>query len=347
MSFYRTVGVVGWYCRSCHGRREVNRESYYSIIEERLNLLSLRARRNSSLNLQNLNIHCENFYAQLFNLVFGYQFKNLNAETQNVESIDLIDETNKIIAQVSATTTKRKIENTLKKDSLKNYKDYSFVFIFISDKDAKNLRKQSFSNPSNILFNPERDIYDVTELLRKILSLDIDKMKGVYDFVCKELKPDIDLKKVDSDLVKLINILSQEDLDESLDIPSTVPFEIQKKIDFNGLGKIKKLILDNAIYSKKLNEKYEEFDKQGVNKSRAISNVLKRIYLKLEQQYDDSLQLFDKIIEVIIDKVKSEIDGQNLISIEELELYIPIIVVDAFMKCKIFKNPEEYEYATS
>lgn len=347
MSFYRTVGVVGWYCRSCRGRREVNRESYYSIIEERLNLLSLRARRNSSLNLQNLNIHCENFYAQLFNLVFGYQFKNLNAETQNVESIDLIDETNKIIAQVSATTTKRKIENTLRKDSLKNYKDYSFVFIFISDKDAKNLRKQSFSNPSNILFNPERDIYDVTELLRKILSLDIDKMKEVYDFVCKELKPDIDLKKVDSDLVKLINILSQEDLDESLDIPSTVPFEIQKKIDFNGLGKIKKLILDNAIYSKKLNEKYEEFDKQGVNKSRAILNVLKTTYQKFEQQYDDSLQLFDKIIEVIIDKVKSEIDGQNLISIEELELYIPIIVVDTFMKCKIFKNPEEYEYATS
>ena len=325
----------------------MNRESYYSIIEERLNLLSLRARRNSSLNLQNLNIHCENFYAQLFNLVFGYQFKNLNAETQNVESIDLIDETNKIIAQVSATTTKRKIENTLKKDSLKNYKDYSFVFIFISDKDAKNLRKQSFSNPSNILFNPERDIYDVTEILRKILSLDIDKMKEVYDFVCKELKPDIDLKKVDSDLVKLINILSQEDLDESLDIPSTVPFEIQKKIDFNGLGKIKKLILNNAIYSKKLNEKYEEFDKQGVNKSRAISNVLKRIYLKLEQQHDDSLQLFDKVIEVTIDKVKSEIDGQNLISIEELELYIPIIVVDAFMKCRIFKNPEEYKYVAS
>ena len=257
------------------------------------------------------------------------------------------DETNKIIAQVSATRTKRKIENKNKKDSLKNYKDYSFVFIFISDKDAKNLRKQSFSNPSNILFNPERDIYDVTELLRKILSLHIDKMKEVYDFVCKELKPDIDLKKVDSDLVKLINILSQEDLDESLDIPSTVPFEIQKKIDFNGLGKIKKLILDNAIYSKKLNEKYEEFDKQGVNKSRAISNVLKRIYLKLEQQHDDSLQLFDKVIEVTIDKVKSEIDGQNLISIEELELYIPIIVVDAFMKCRIFKNPEEYKYVAS
>ena len=75
--------------------------------------------------------------------------------------------------------------------------------------------------------------------------------------------------------------------------------------------------------------------------------MLKRIYLKLEQQHDDSLQLFDKVIEVTIDKVKSEIDGQNLISIEELELYIPIIVVDAFMKCRIFKNPEEYKYVAS
>lgn len=70
-------------------------------------------------------------------------------------------------------------------------------------------------------------------------------------------------------------------------------------------------------------------------------------YHKLEQQYDDTLQLFYKIIEVTIDKVKSDLDEQTLISIEELELYIPIIVVDAFIKCKIFKNPEEYEYVAS
>ena len=325
----------------------MNRDKYYSFIEERLNLLALRVKRNSSLNLQNMNIHCENFYAQLFNLILGYKFKNLNKDTQNVESIDLIDETNKIIAQVSATTTKRKIEKTLKKESLKNYKGYSFIFVFISDKDAQNLRKQNFSNPSNIFFNPQQDIYDVSKLQGKILSLDIDRMKDIYNFVRKELKSDIDLKKIDSDLVRLINIISQENLDESSYRPTTSPFEIQKKIDFNGLGKIKKLILENAIYSKKLNEKYEEFDKQGVNKSRAILNVLKMTYHKLEQQYDDTLQLFYKIIEVTIDKVKSDLDEQTLISIEELELYIPIIVVDAFIKCKIFKNPEEYEYVAS
>ena len=173
----------------------MNRDIYFSVIEERLTTLSVRVRRNSSLNLQNLNIHCENFYAQLFNLIFGYNFRNLNEENQNIESVDLIDETNHILVQVSATATKRKIEKTFKKDSLNQYNNYSFIFIFISDKDTKNLRKQTFSTPSGISFTPEQDIYDVSELLRKILSLDINKMKKLNDFIRKELKSDIDLKK--------------------------------------------------------------------------------------------------------------------------------------------------------
>lgn len=326
----------------------MNRDIYYSTIEERLTTLSVRVRRNSSLNLQNLNIHCENFYAQLFNLIFGYTFRNLNENNQNIESVDLIDETNHILAQVSATTTKRKIEKTLSKEILSNYGGYTFIFIFISDKDAKNLRKQDFSNPYKISFNPEKDIYDVTYLLRKINSFeDIDRMKRIYDFIRNELKPELDSKKIDSDLVKLINILSQEDLDETL-YPSTfLPFEIQKKIDFNGLESIKTIIKENAIYSKKLNEKYEEFDKLGVNKSRAILNVMKSIYQKFENRFNDSVELFNKIIELVVEKIQFEMKEDTSISLEELELYVKIIVVDAFMKCKIFKNPKEYKYAAS
>lgn len=325
----------------------MNRDIYFSVIEERLTTLSVRVRRNSSLNLQNLNIHCENFYAQLFNLIFGYNFRNLNEDNQNIESVDLIDETNHILAQVSATVTKRKIEKTLKKESLKQYSNYSFIFIFISDKDAKSLRKQTFTAPSGISFTPEQDIYDVSELLRKILTLDIDKMKDLNDFVRKELKSDIDLKKIDSDLVKLINILSRENLDETLYPVIALPFKIQEKIDFNGLGAIKTIIKENALFSKKLNDKYEEFDRLGVNKSHAILNVMRSTYQKLVVQHEDTTELFYKIIETIVDRIKSEMSEDNSLSQEELELYVQIIVVDAFMKCKIFKNPEEYKYVAS
>ena len=178
-------------------------------------------------------------------------------------------------------------------------------------------------------------------------TLDIDKMKDLNDFVRKELKSDIDLKKIDSDLVKLINILSRENLDETLYPVTALPFEIQEKIDFNGLGAIKTIIKENALFSKKLNDKYEEFDRLGVNKSHAILNVMRSTYQKLVVQHEDTTELFYKIIETIVDRIKSEMSEDNSLSQEELELYVQIIVVDAFMKCKIFKNPEEYKYVAS
>ena len=33
--------------------------------------------------------------------------------------------------------------------------------------------------------------------------------------------------------------------------------------------------------------------------------------------------------------------------IDELELCVNILVVDAFIRCKIFENPENYNYATT
>ena len=318
----------------------MNRDRYYSAIEERLNLLSLRVARNSSLNLQNLNIHSENFYAQLFNLFYGYDFINLNNDRQNFESIDLVDSENKIFAQVSATSTKKKIESTLDNKKLEEYKDYRFIFIFISNKDAKRQRQQTYKNPYNISFNPQNDIYDVKRVLSDVQTFDIDRLKAFYDFIKKELIPEIDKTRIDSDLVKIINILSKENLDEELYKAQVLPFEIEKKINFNNLSEIKENIQDYAVYSNKLNEKYTEFDKFGINKSRAILNSLRALYIKDKNTYSNPAELFYQIIHITVNKIQKELPD-NSISLEELNLYVQIIVVDAFMKCKIFKNPEE------
>lgn len=318
----------------------MNRDRYYSAIEESLNLLSLRVARNSSLNLQNLNIHSENFYAQLFNLFYGYDFINLNNDRQNFESIDLVDSENKIFAQVSATSTKKKIESTLDNKKLEEYKDYRFIFIFISNKDAKRQRQQTYKNPYNISFNPQDDIYDVKRILSDVQTFDIDRLKAFYDFIKKELIPEIDKTRIDSDLVKIINILSKENLDEELYKAQVLPFEIEKKINFNNLSEVKENIQDYAVYSNKLNKKYTEFDKLGINKSRAILNSLRALYIKGQNTYSNPVELFYKIIDITVNKIQKELPD-NSISLEELNLYVQIIVVDAFMKCKIFKNPEE------
>ncbi len=106
----------------------MNRQRYFNFIEEKLNLLAFRIERRGGLNILDLHLHSENFYLHLFNLLFDWDLENLNAEKKNAAGIDLVDATNKIIVQVSATATKQKIESALAKD-LSNYKGYAFKFM--------------------------------------------------------------------------------------------------------------------------------------------------------------------------------------------------------------------------
>lgn len=107
----------------------MNRSKYFDYIEDKINFLSYRIKNRGKINLLDLNIHSETFFAEMLNKVLDLKLKNMNAIKQNVEGIDLIDEENKVIAQVSLTYTKTKIENSLKKDIIKQYSDYRFIFV--------------------------------------------------------------------------------------------------------------------------------------------------------------------------------------------------------------------------
>lgn len=54
------------------------------------------------------------------------------------------------------------------------------------------------------------------------------------------------------------------------------------------------------------------------------------------------LSIIDNLIDIII-------KSRNYIEIpyDELEMCVSILVVDAFTRCKIFKNPEGYDYAVA
>lgn len=94
----------------------MNRSEYFNYIEEKMNILSYRIRNRGKINLLDLNIYSETFFAELMNHLLDYSFRNINPIKQNTEGIDLIDEKNKIIAQVSSTCTKQKIESSLNKE---------------------------------------------------------------------------------------------------------------------------------------------------------------------------------------------------------------------------------------
>jgi hypothetical protein len=313
----------------------MNRQQYFNSIENKLNFLAFRIEMRGRLNILNLNLHSENFYLHLFNLLFGWELQNLNVVKKNAAGIDLIDATNKIIVQVSATATKQKIESALAKD-LSKYKDYAFKFISIS-KDAANLRTKTFSNPHNLTFSPAEDIFDTSSLLKFIYSMDINQQKGVYEFLENELKSEPDPEKIESNLTTIIKILSREDWSQGAADFETVPYEIDRKISYNQLNTARVLIDDYKIHYHRIDKIYSDFDKQGVNKSLSILNGIRTEYLALNEKVSPD-QCFFSIIDKVTRKIR-ESANYTPIPDEELALCVQILVVDAFIRCKIFKNP--------
>jgi hypothetical protein len=323
----------------------MERKRYFDGIEVRLNFLAFRIEKRGKQNLLDLNIHAEDFYRDFFNLLFSWNLVNLNQTIQNSEAIDLFDSLNKIIVQVSSSNTKKKIQDTLDKKAIDRYSDYSFKFIAIAN-NGKKLRRETFKTPDNIKFTPSQDIFDITLILDHIRHLPIDKLEEVYLFLWKELKIiEPDSPKLDSNLAKIINILSEEDWNIQGQIDNLHVFNIERKIDFNNLVNTKPIIDDYKIHYNRVDQKYAEFDKMGKNKSNSVLGAIRKIYID-ESTKNKNLN-DDKLLMLIIEKVIEKVEGSpnyERIPIEELDLCVSIFVVDAFIRCKIFKNPEDYSH---
>lgn len=316
----------------------MKRSKYFNYIEEKFSLLAYRIERSGKLNLLDKNIHAENFYRDLFNLVFDFNLTNMNAIEQNTPGIDLLDSKNKIIIQVSSTTTKQKIESALSKN-LASFSGYRFQFIAIA-KDASKLRDKAYHNPHNLNFEPRCDIHDVSSLLKIIFDMEIEKQKDVYNFIKNELAVEPDIQKTESNLATIIQILSKEDWNTERYSFETIPFNIEEKIPYNNLNETKILIDEFKIYYSKIDNIYTEFDKQGVNKSFSVLNGIHGEYVNVV--LDNESRSADQIFMAVMDKVTDKIrHSSNYVEIpeEELWLCVQLIVVDAFTRCKIFKNP--------
>lgn len=321
----------------------MNRTNYFNYIEEKLNTLAYRIEVRSKLNLLELNIHSENFFANLCNIIFGLELENLNFSYQNIDGIDLIDHKNKVVVQVSSTCTKTKIENSLSKNVYTKYKDYNYKFMSISKNAPSSLKNKTFQNPYSMQFNPKQDIWDIGLLLKKTLNQTVSKQRCLYDFIKAELGQDVDCVKIESNLAKVINILAEETLDINAGSPEINSFAIEVKILFNDLEDAKDIIDEYKIFYHRLDEIYSEFDREGKNKSFSVLQEIRRQYIKLNRLNYTPTDIFYEIINCVM---KVIIGSSNYIEIpmEELQLCADILVVDAFIRCKIFNNPEGYNH---
>jgi len=319
----------------------MKRLSNIDYIIYKLSVLATEIEQRGKLNLLDLHRHSEDFYAHFCNELFGWQLRNLNAIKANAEAIDLIDHTNKIVAQVSATATKGKVESALTKD-LSAYAEYTFKFISIS-KDASDLRNKNFAKPHKLCFDPQCDIHDITSILNHISGLGADEQRHIVAFLKKELAAEVDPVKLESNLAAIITILARENWQRNDSPVETVPFDIDGKIEFNDLDRARDIIEEYVVHCRRIARIYGDFDREGNNKSLSVLDAIKGFYGDHRTRLSNDA-LFDKVVECVAERVQ---ESANFVPIprEELDLCVNILVVDAFTRCKIFKNPAGYDNA--
>lgn len=313
---------------------KLQREEYISDILGRLSGLAYNVKLRASLNLLDLHVISEDFYVGLLNLIYGWNLRNANSSQQNAPGIDLVDDTKIILVQVTGSCTKGKIDHSLKEIPEK-YTGYHFYFAPIVI-DAKEQRKHKYNPPHEVVFNPETDILDIHFIADKIKGMpDIEDISTIAMFIKDNIQNEVpDTTQLTSGLNYIISQLAEDDLNEC-DFDMT-EFEIEAKISFNNLSIYTKDAIDQyKIYYINVQEIYSEYARQGKTKSMAVLQKLHRIYVSLKSQASGD-DLFIAIKNEIINQIGNK---NNNLSQEQLEMCVEMLMVHAFMECKIFEKP--------
>lgn len=321
----------------------MKRQEYINYIIEKLSSFETEVKLSGKINLTDSHNHAEYFFRDLFNLIFdNANFENLNAKKINASAIDLIDEKQKRIIQVSGSATKEKITDTLSKNIIEDYaqQNYKLEFLFIQI-DCEKLKKSDYKNHYKIIFNPNDSIWSLSDLTKKIQDLKIEILEKVFDLFKKEFPIKKEIKFLPNILSEILFVLSERDLSNQLD-NNLDQFKIEAKIQFNNLEKIKQSVInENMVYFGHIQKIYQQFDQQGHNKKLVIFRKLKRFYDEQKENLEiNSIERFQNIIESVKNLVRNSANCPNL-SEEELEFYSEMIVVHAFIECQIFEKPKE------
>jgi viroplasmin and RNaseH domain-containing protein len=154
------------------------------------------------------------------------------------------------------------------------------------------------------------------------------------------------LKKNPSMLKNLVRAISEIDLDNYNDSPKLNIFDPWEKIKFNKLKENVNVIKEYYAYQSKINILYNELEDQGsIRKTKLLKNI-KLIYNITKGRYvfdnTNATEIVqnnsDKIFNEIYDELYAQMQGSDLYD-EDIALGIRIIMVDAFIRCKILEEP--------
>jgi len=166
------------------------------------------------------------------------------------------------------------------------------------------------------------------------------KQKHESDYFDQRIKSNPSMLKNTINAISCINL---DDFQESKRLNVVDP---KNKIDFNSIKRNVQLIQEYKVYHQKINSLYDELELQGSIKKEKLLSIIKLIYLKIKGKYvldlDSPLEIIkqnsDNIIDDVYDELYSNMEKSYYWD-EDVVLGIKLIMVDAFMRCKILEEP--------
>ena len=126
-----------------------------------------------------------------------------------------------------------------------------------------------------------------------------------------------------------------------------IPFVIEKhQMDlFTDDSVLTDFIKEYNIWQTAVRRVYATFDAEGMNKSFFVLQKIRSFYLaeKTSKQGD---ALFDAVRKDVKNEIINHADSNEL-SYESVDICTDVLVVDSFIRCKIFENPKGYNYVTA
>lgn len=157
------------------------------------------------------------------------------------------------------------------------------------------------------------------------------------------------LDKHPSLLNMVINAISEIEIsDEDVSISENIEaFSIDAKIKYNDVKRNKALIEEYRVFYNKVNSLYQILEEQGSFKKENLLRNIRKVYVQVKGKYmhesTGSMELIRENADNIIEEVQDELlkmaeENKDNYS-DDISFGISIIMVDAFMRCKILEEP--------
>jgi len=294
---------------------------------------------NNVIGLFDSNRVAQEFFATLFNMIFGYdQLEELDKlnDIVNYPAIDLGDKKAKIAFQITTDSSSTKIKDTISKFiKHKLYEEYERLVVFIIGEQQS--YTTTFETGGKFEFNKEDDVWDDNYLAKEIDKIkEIKKLQSISDFLEEYLTEyKFPERLFEADIKECISILKN-----GLGTSDKVREFVKRDDEFIE----KKNILNNVswdFFKKKIrghlqyNQVIEGFLRDPINST--IQNDYFGVTGSIQDFYNDEKSKFSTF-EDVFREIFSKLNTYDT-DISGVDTKIKIVLHNMYFNCDIGNNP--------